>query len=239
MSSSVLVALVPIVLWTVACGVLVARLYSRRGDGRLEHDQFLTLVAVVSLAAAPWVSLIVYLTGDRQTVLGGVINVVVAAAVWLAALRARKARLQTGSVRESQGSFRQKSALLMVCTLALTYIAYAVLTWRVPVLIIPLFFGSALLVAIVAGVGHAVIALAHAPSSELDEAEDERDRDAERAGSRVAYLVLAFGIWVVPVVALLQWPALVVTNLAFLFIVLAQIAKYAAVVRYYRYGGAR
>lgn len=236
MQFSLIILIVAALLWTAGCAVIALRIISNRVHGRLHTDQGLSLIAVASLAAAPWISLLVYQLGDGETLLGGLANVLVAAVMFGGARRARKARLEPSTAAASMTSFQQKGAMLMLLTLAVVYSVYAVLTWQMPELTVPLFLGSALLVVVVATVGHSAIALLHAPIDELHAATDERDHAAERYGAHKAYYVLGLGMWVAPAVSFLQPSVLVVTNVAFLFLVLAELVKYASIVRFYRRG---
>jgi hypothetical protein len=223
-------------LWTAGCGLLVRRILATRAQGRLHTDQSLSLVAVASLAATPWISMLVYHLGNGQTVLGGIANLLVAAVMFVAARRARKARLEPSTVPASGASFQQKSATLMLLTLAVVYPVYVVMTWRLPALTVPLFLGSAVLITVVAIVGHMAIALLHVPLDEVNTAADERDHAAVRYGAQRAYYVLGLGMWGVPAVSFFQRNMLVVANVAFVFIVVAEIVKYASIVRYYGRG---
>lgn len=223
-------------LWTAGCGLLARRILATRAQGRLYTDQSLSLIAVASLAAAPWISMLVYHLGNGQTVLGGIANLLVAAVMFVVSRRARKARLEPSAVPASGASFQQKSAMVMLLTLAVVYSVYLLMTWRLPALTVPMFLGSAVLVTVVAIVGHIAVALLHVPLDELNTAKDERDHAAVRYGVQKAYYVLGLGMWGVPAVSFLQRNPLVVANAAFLFIVAAEIVKYASMVRYYGRG---
>lgn len=224
------------IVWSAGCLFAAHRMLAGRPGGTLPHDRLFAIIAILSLGLAPWISLAVYIADDGRSVSGGLVNVAVAAVLFLASARARQRRVQPGGGEPSATPFRQKSAALMALTLVVVYAAYFAMTWRNPALVVPLFLGSALLVVVVATVGHTLLALFHAPVDEADTPEDERDREAERYGIRNSYLVLAWGIWAVPAVCLLQSPLWTIANLAFLFAVLAEIVRYLSLVRYYRRG---
>lgn len=236
MQLSLAIQIVLAVLWTAGCAVLATRIFASRSTGRLHTDEYLSLTATLILAIAPWVSLIVYYVSEGQTVLGGLANALVAAVMFIAARRARKARLDPKTAPVASTSFQQKSAILMLLTLTVVYAVYALMTWQVPGLTIPLFVASAVVVTVVAIIGHTGIALAHVPIDESNAARDERDDAAGRYGVHKAYYILATGMWVLPVVSFLQPNVLIVANVAFLFIALAEIVKYASIVRYYHRG---
>jgi hypothetical protein len=220
-------------LWTLGCATLAMRVFAARVRGRLQFDQFLNLLALGSLGIAPWISIIVYYSGDDGNCLAGLANVAVAVIAYLAGLRARKARLNPSAVPVSSMPFQQKSATLMLMTLVVVYGVYAWLTLQMPGLVLPLFFAAAVLVSVIATVGHVGMALLHVPNDGLNTPADQRDRAAERYAASRAYYVLALGLWIVPVVSVMKMNLLVVANTAFLFIVLAEIVKYASIVRYY------
>lgn len=228
-----MLAVVAALAWTAGCAWFVRGPVGALVQGRFAPDRMYFAAAVGSLALAPWISLAVYYADADRSPWGGSVNLVVAAVLFLAALRAR-GRAAAGAP-PSATPFRQKSAALMALTLVTVYVWYFVVTWRAPALIIPMFIGSAVLVAAVATIGHLLLVLFHSPVEEADAAADERDRDAERYSVRQAYRVLALGIWVVPGVCLLRQPLLVIANTAFVFIVLAEVVKYAALLRYYRH----
>ena len=236
MPLSLSIAIVLAGIWTLGCATLGLRVFAGRVRGRLQFDQFLNLLALASLGIAPWISIIVYYSGDGGNMLAGLVNVSVAVIAFLAGLRARKARLNPSAVPTSTAPFQQKSATLMLAILVVVYGLYAWLTLQMPGLVLPLFFAAASLVSVIATVGHVSIALLHVPNDELNAPADERDRAAERYATYRAYYVLALGLWVVPVVSVMKMNLLVVANTAFLFIVLAEIVKYASIVRFYRRG---
>lgn len=230
------ISVVASIVWSAGCVLAVRRILSGRSSGPLPQDRLLLVIATLSLGLAPWVSLVAYLADEGKSVLGGSVNVAVALVLFLASLRARQRRSQPADAALSETPFRQKSAALMALTLASAYAVYFVMTWYNPALAIPLFLGSALLVIAVATAGHIVLALFHAPIADAAEQRDERDREAQRYGIRNAYVVLAWGIWVVPAVCILKSPLWIIANVAFAFAVLAEIIKYLSQVRYYRTG---
>lgn len=234
--SSLWIPVIASILWSVACVFGVRRVLSTKPAGPLAHDRLLLIIAILSVGLAPWISLIVYVADDGKSVFGGSVNIVVAAVLFLASLRARKLSQMPAEQAQSNLPFRQKSAALMALTLAVVYAVYFVMTWSNPSLAIPLFFGSALLLIVVATAGHIVLALFHAPVEDADTPADERDREAERYAIKNAYLVLAWGIWVVPAACLLKSPLWIIANLAFAFAVLAEIVRYLSLVRYYQRG---
>lgn len=234
-----LTLLVPVVassVWSAGCVFAARRILSGCSDRPLPHEQLFLIIGILSLGLAPWISLIAYIADEGRSVLGGSVNVVVAAVLFLASRRARKQRLQAADNALSEMPFWQKSAALMALTLALAYAIYFVMTWYNPALAIPLFLGSALLVIVVATAGHIVRTLFHAPVADAAARPDERDREADRYGIRNAYLVLACGIWVVPAICILKLPLWIIANVAFAFAVLAEIVKYLSQIRYYRTG---
>lgn len=224
------------ILWSAACVFGVRRVLSGKPAGPLAHDRVLLIIALLSLGLAPWISLIVYIADDGRSVFGGSVNLVVAAVLVLASRRMRTLVRLPAEQAQSAMPFRQKSAALMALTLAVVYAVYFAMTWYTPSLAVPLFFGSALLLIVVATAGHIVLALFHAPVEDADTPADERDREAERYAIKNAYLVLAWGIWVVPAVCLLKSPLWIIANLAFAFAVLAEIVRYLSLVRYYQRG---
>lgn len=234
--SSLWIPVIASILWSVACVFGVRRVLSTKPAGPLAHDRLLLIIAILSVGLAPWISLIVYVADDGKSVFGGSVNIVVAAVLFLASLRARKLSQMPAEQAQSNLPFRQKSAALMALTLAVVYAVYFLMTWSHPSLAIPLFFGSALLLIVVATAGHIVLALFHAPVEDADTPADERDREAERYAIKNAYLVLAWGIWVVPAACLLKSPLWIIANLAFAFAVLAEIVRYLSLVRYYQRG---
>lgn len=146
-------------------------------------------------------------------------------------------------------SYREKSAALTFVVLSCVYLGYFALTWSLgPGAVIPLFIVSTLLVIVLMAVGHAGIALFQVfgtdrkhwrdtlRKGDLEEAVDERDRDANLRSIRNAHYVLAFGIWIVPALALLSAPPLIVANSAFSVFVLSELVYYGSLVTIYRLG---
>lgn len=236
MSPTVMFAGFIAVLWSAACLYIVVRMLRERRSSPIAVDQLFLTIALLSLALAPWTTLIAYHFSESKTLLGGSVNLAAAAVLFFASRRARAFRLDPSDTRHSVSTYRQKSAALMALTLAIIYIGYFILTWQTPALVVPLFFISAILLTAIVTVGHIGLALLHVPIADVDAPIDERDREAEHYSVRKAYIALAWGIWIVPAVALLQMPALVVANTALAFIVLAEIVKYSALVRFYRKG---
>lgn len=222
--------------WSAGCVVAARRVLSGRLNGPLPRDRVFLIIAILSLALAPWISLIAYAADDGKSMLGGVVNIIVAIVLFLASLRARKRSAQPVDAALSETSFHQKSAVLMAATLALVYASYFAMTWYDPALAIPLFVGSALLVIVVATASHVALTLFHAPIEDAAAHRDERDREAERYGIRNAYVVLAWGIWIVPAACILKLPLWIIANVAFAFAVCAEIIKYLSQVRFYRTG---
>jgi len=229
------ISVIASLVWSAGSLIAARRILSGHPERPLPQDRVLIIVAILSLGLAPWISLVAYIADDGKSVLGGSVNVVVAAVLFLTSLRARKRSVQRADTALSDTPFWQKSAVLMALTLTLTYVAYFIMTWNNPALAVPLFLGSALFVIVVATAGHIVLTLFHAPITDVQES-DERDREAERYGVRNAYVVLAWGIWIVPAVCILKQPLWIIANVAFAFAVLAEIVKYLSQVRYYRTG---
>lgn len=224
------------VLWSVGCLFAIRRILSSQVDRPLSHDRVFAVIGFLSLGLAPWISLVTYLADDGRSASGGIVNIVAATVLFLASIQARRRRLLPAEDAQSTMPFRQKSAALMALTLAVVYAVYFVASWLNPGLVVPLFLGSALLVVIVATAGHTILALFHAPVDDAEAPADERDREGQRYGIRSAYVVLALGIWIVPIVSILKWPFWGIANVAFAFAVLAEIVKHLSVVRYYRNG---
>lgn len=146
-------------------------------------------------------------------------------------------------------SYREKSAALTFVILSGIYIGYFILTWSLgPGAVIPLFIASTALVILLMAIGHTGLALFEVfgqgwsqarralRTGDIDQAADERDRDANLRSIRNAHYVLVLGIWIVPVLALLSVPAPIVANSAFSAFVLSELVYYGSLVAIYRLG---
>jgi len=233
----VLLELFLLALWTIGCGVGIGRLYRLHKSGKYyaEHSKYGGAVAL--LLMAPYTSLLVYYFTPIEHLWTGAGQLLGALVLWAVGLRSRSQRMNPDSERFSQTSFREKSAILMFATLVvltlsgLTFVATYGLSTLAPVIL-----AAVAMLITIAIVGHLAIAVLQNPIDELDSAADERDREVELGSIRNAYYVLGFGIWSIPVIAVIDLSGLIVALVACSLILAAELVYYGSLVRYYRTG---
>lgn len=144
---------------------------------------------------------------------------------------------QSGDTANPRASFHQKSArvsLIVLIAVALFYGANLVtlLPSTAPSIAAatPLAVTTLILIIVVEAVLHAVLAIGAGNIA----APSERDRVAALQASRNAYLLLVAGMLVTVVSAFWGATTFVMTHLALLFLVLAEVSKFASQLMYYR-----
>jgi purine-cytosine permease-like protein len=132
-------------------------------------------------------------------------------------------------------TFREKSAVITILALLLTYGAYAA---RVKLggpmdtgEAVAFLSGVIVVQAIIMIVAHLVVALARRP-----ERRDERDEVAELRGTRNGYFALATGVVATMWLAIIGAPTLTVLNGLLGALVAAEVVRYAFQLIYYRTG---
>ena len=224
-------------LWTIGCGLGAHRLYGIKRSGEFLSEHLLNGVALLLLTMAPYTSLLVYQYTPVDHIWMGAGQLLGALLVFGIARRFRFQRLNPDSKEASMTSFREKSAILMFGALvvltigALLFIVNFGLSSVVPVVI-----ASVVLLTVIAIVGHIAIALLQYPMEEVDTPADERDREVELSSIRNSYYVIGFGIWVIPVIAVTDYPGFVVALVSCALILAAELMYYGSMVRYYRVG---
>jgi hypothetical protein len=230
-----LISMVGTGVWIVACMAIAAVTYARRKPRRLLREHGFFLGGLACLALTPGLLLLRHGFGVAPSISGGIVPLVVAAVFFSASLNAKRQRLNPEA--RSLMTFREKSAGVTLVATAFVYLTYLYSTWNATLEVaIPVFIVSVVLIVIILTIGHIVIAVFHSPMEELDEAPDERDKEAQKYGMRNAYYLLAVGIWAVPILSIMSFPPLVVANTAFAVVVLSELAKYGSLLFFYRFG---
>ena len=97
--------------------------------------------------------------------------------------------------------------------------------------VVPALIAMAILAAMIQTVAHIGFSF-----QDRSEEEDERDRTIALLGTRNGEAVLAFGIWGVVVLAVLQASPLVIANTALVYFALAELLRCGTRLYYYRRG---
>ncbi len=223
-------------LWLAVCLAAAGLTLARRKRGMAPLESGFLAVGLLFLGLAPAMSLVVYLLGGSSSIWGGSVQLL-AALVFFAA--AGRARWQRRSPRDDQSrtTFREKSAALILVTLGVVFAGYFAGTWNASLAeAVPAFIGSIAVIVAIMIVGHIAIALFHTPFGEIEQTRDDRDRQVDLLSVRNAHYILAAGIWIVPILAILSFSPLIVANAALAIIVLSESAYYGSLVAYYRFG---
>lgn len=131
-------------------------------------------------------------------------------------------------------SFREKSAVITILALLLTYGAYAVRVKTAPMgMEEAVRFLSVVIVVQVAImiVGHIVMAVIRRP-----EKPDERDRVADLRGARNGYFALAAALVATMWMAIMGAPTFTLLNALLAGLVAAEVVRYVSQLTYYRTG---
>lgn len=131
-------------------------------------------------------------------------------------------------------TFREKSAVITILALLLTYGAYAARVLNGPMEIgeaVAFLSGVILLQVVIMVAAHVAVTLIKRP-----EARDERDRIAELRGPRNGYFVLVAGVVLAMWLAIMGAPALTMLNALLATLVAAEVVRYASQLVYYRMG---
>lgn len=220
-------------VWLVGCLSIAGLIWLRRGGKHISRDYALMAAGMVTLAFAPSASLVGYVLGD--VAFAGGIGVVVAIALFVAALAARRERLSNSSSFSGR-TFQEKSAALVAVTLCIVFAGYFLGTWNAPFAVaLGALVGSVIIIVIVQIIGHILLALTHAPLEEIGEVPDERHKEVELYSIRNSYRFLVFVFWAIPLLAIVAEP-LTVARTAIAIIVVAEVAYYGSIVAYYRFG---
>lgn len=196
------------------------------------------LVGIGLLAIAPCTYLLMGSVTDPASVIPSSVQLAGALLFFAAAFRARNVHRDPDNAASTR-PFAEKSAMIVMLGLLVVSAVYFGNVWGSSMEeAIPAVFGAVALLVVLMIAGHIVIALFHAPSDELDEPEDERDRAISLRGMRNAYYVLVAAFWSVPIVIVAPLPVLTALNLWFAALVLAELVYYGSVVALYRYGTA-
>jgi hypothetical protein len=135
---------------------------------------------------------------------------------------------------EGAMSFREKSAVITILALLLTYGAYAVRVKSGP-MSTPEAVGflSVVILAqvVIMIVAHIAVAVMRRP-----EARDERDQVADLRGARNGYFALATGLVAAMWLALMGAPPLTLVNAMLGALVAAEVVRYGSQLVYYRTG---
>jgi hypothetical protein len=224
------------VLWMIICAAAAGVIYVRRKDAGLLREDGLLLGGIAFLAATPLIPLIRSAFGESPSPANGAVPFALATVFLAASLSARRRRLNPKD-SASTLTFREKSACLTALATMFVYVGYFYMTWNATMAAaVPVFIGSVVLIVIIMIVGHVVIAGFHSPLDELDETPDERDREAALYAVRNAYYLLAVGIWLVPILAIMSFRTMVVVNTALAVFILSELTRLGSLIVFYRIG---
>ena len=186
---------------------------------------------------APYTSVLVYHYTPVEHFWMGTGQLLGALILYGVARRFRIQRLNPDITHGSLASFREKSSILMFGLLVALTIGASIVILNLGLSsVVPVVITSVVLLIVIAIAGHIAIALLHYPLEEADTPADERDRAVELNSIRNSYYVLGSGIWLIPVIAVTDYPGFVVALVACALILAAELMYYGSKVRYYRAG---
>lgn len=135
-------------------------------------------------------------------------------------------------------SFREKSAAAILVTNVVVFGNYFVDNWDASVAHALWAFFRAVGVSIsVLIAAHIAIAIhSRLRKEDPDAAADERDKMIDLFSIRNAHYVLLVGAWIIPTIALLEYPPLVVANSALAVLVASALVLHGSQIAYYRFG---
>jgi len=236
MSSVSFSVIAAVLAWLALALSLAYIIYRRRLVTGPGPERAFVLVGTLLLGIAPLMWLIVRELSGSASFFGGGIHVLAAVLLFAAAYWARRQRA-SGSL--STLNFTEKSAWLVLGSLLLVYGTFIMRTWNAePDVLVRAFFQSVVVFIAVMIAGHAIIALFHAPNSEVDRTPDERDRQIALKSSRNAYYLLFIGFWSLPLMVLFQQSIAQVLIGWFTVLMLSELMYYLSTVYYYRFGRA-
>jgi uncharacterized membrane protein len=235
--SSLSYPLIAAVLAWLALALAAAYIIFRRrllaGPG---PERAFVLAGTLLLGVAPLMWVIVRELSGSASFFGGWIHATAALLLFAAAFRIRR---QRDSGELSTLNFTEKSAWLVLGALILVYGTFILRSWNADAeAFAGAFIQSVIVFIAVMIVGHAIIALFHAPISEVDASPDERDRQIALKSSRNSYYVLFIGFWSLPVMVLLQQSIAQILIGWFSLLMLTELTYYLSVIFYYRLGKA-
>lgn len=194
----------------------------------------LVLVGTLLLGIAPLMWLIGRELSGSASFFGGGIHVTAAVLLFAAAFRLSRQR-DTDTL--STLNFPEKSAWLVLGALILVYGTFILRSWNAePEVLARAFLQSVVVFIALMIVGHAIIALFHAPISEVDQSPDERDRRIALQSSRNAYYLLFIGFWSLPFMVLFEQSVAMLLIGWFTVLMLSELLYYLSVIYYYRFG---
>ncbi|MDA1075048.1 MAG: hypothetical protein O3A63_09865 [Proteobacteria bacterium] len=224
------------VVWVCAALVCIGMIFRHTKKAGLMKEHAMLMGAIALAALAPCTALIVYAVSGSFSFFGVGIQGAFAAFLLVGAWRARWHR-QDPQRHVSSMAFKEKSAFLVLLALLVVFTGYySILLSAGLGVSVGVFIGSVVMLVIIMIIGHAALALFHAPVEEVDQALDERDVAVERLSIRNAYYLLLAGIWVIPVMALADLSGLLIANAAFAVILISELVYYTSMVTYYRRG---
>lgn len=223
-----------IAAWFVLSLVAAYTIYRQRLVAGPSPERAFVLAGTLLLGITPLMWLIGREATGSTTFFSGGIHLTAAALLFAAAFRVRRQRV-TRDV--SILNFPEKSAWLILLSLIVVYGSFLLRTWNAdPEAAASAFLQSLGVFIAVMIVGHAIIALFHAPIGELDLAPDERDKRISLLSSRNAYYLLFIGFWTLPVMVLTNMPLSKLLICWFTILLVSEVLYYASVVYLYRLG---
>lgn len=225
-----------VLAWLALALVAAYIIYHRRLVSGPGPEQAFILTGTLLLGIAPLMWVLVRELSGSASFFGGWIHATAALLLFAAAFRIRR---QRDSGELSTLNFPEKSAWLVLGALILIYGSFILRSWNAePEVLASAFVQSVIVFIAVMIVGHAMIALFHAPISEVDASPDERDRQIALKSSRNAYYLLFIGFWSLPIMVLFQQSAAMLLIGWFTVLMLSELLYYLSVIFYYRFGSA-
>lgn len=223
-----------VVAWLAAAMAVAWVIYTRRLIDGPGPERAFVLAATLLIGVAPLMWVIGGAASGSHSFFGGGVHLVAAALLLAAAWRARRQRsLGGGSILH----FPEKSAWLVLGALILVYGSFILRSWNAPAdAAARAFLQSVGVFIAIMIIGHAIIALFHAPIAEVDNPPDERDRRISLLSSRNAYYLLFAGFWALPVMVLVELPLSQLLIGWFTVLMISELLYYASVLFYYRFG---
>lgn len=225
-----------VVAWLAVALTAAYIIYHRRLVSGPGPERAFVLTGTLLLGIAPLMWVIVRELSGSASFFGGGIQALAAVLLFAAAFRIRRQRI---SGKPSILNFPEKSAWLVLATLILVYASFILRSWNAePEVAARAFLQSLGVFIAVMIAGHAIIALFHAPNSEVNSSPDERDRRIALLSSRNAYYLLFIGFWSLPVMVLFEQSVSLLLIGWFTVLMLSELFYYLSVVFYYRFGHA-
>lgn len=225
-----------VAVWLLAAMAIAWVTYQRRLVEGPGPERAFVLAGTLLIGIAPLMWLIAREASGSVSFFGGGIHIVAGLLLFAAAWRARRSRQSGGG---SIINFPEKSAWLVLGALIIVYGSFILRSWDSPADVAAgAFLQSVGVFIAVMIIGHAIIALFHAPIEEVDNAPDERDRRISLLSSRNAYYLLFAGFWSLPVMVLVELPLSQLLIGWFTVLMISELLYYSSVLFYYRFGNA-